>query len=424
MGTQRHSTLWHVGISAYWFATSFKWFVLLLMTMSYQISLIVPDGEKNQAWGQVVMIGAIWAAIGPSLFGWLSDYTHTRFGRRRLYIALGAAASLIALFTLHGAQSLAMMIVGYLLLQISDDMGTGPYSALIPESVDETERGRASGVLGIMRLTAQIFSGLLGFIFAKNITGVYVGIAVVNVLGAAWTIWTLRNVPDPAREPKKISLKSFFSAWLSPFSDFDFRVVFAITFVGNLGYYIIQTFLRNFFEDRMKSYTVFGAKIDFGFLAVTDANSAIMFLGLLISILGITGAVWATKKTDKIGRKKSVLIGGFLMSVPIVPFALVHDFSLVVVLSPIFAFGYGVYQAASWALVSDILPDPTTMGKDMGVWQAAWSSVQIFAGVLGFAIDYFNRLSGNGLGYTVAFLIGTALLLGGAMLTKKVRGSS
>src|SRR5688572_16478091 len=80
---------WYLGISAFWFATSLKWFILFLM-LPAQVAEVVPGGQKNGAWGRVVAIGAAEAMIGPALFGYWSDRTRSRWGRRRPFIAIGA----------------------------------------------------------------------------------------------------------------------------------------------------------------------------------------------------------------------------------------------------------------------------------------------------------------------------------------------
>jgi MFS family permease len=421
MAAARDQTSWYIGISAYWFATSFKWFVLLLGVLTSQVNQLVAVDQRNTAWGQVVMIGAAWAIIGPGLFGWLSDRTVFRYGRRRLYLSLGAALTLIALFTLSSAQSLPMLIVGYLLLQVSDDVGTGPYSAVIPESVPAELRGKASGILGQMRLIAQIASGVLGLVLSGNIVGIYLGIAIVNILGV---LWTLSVMPDSPGERPNAGAPSFLVGFTKPWRDSDFRIVFLITFIGNLGYYIIQTYLPNFLRDRMSNFELFGHTLNLGIMRVDNPERAIYFLGLGISLIGITGALWCAKFSDRIGRKRTVFIGGMLMALPLVPFAIFHEFSVIAILAPVFGFGYGAYTASSWALVSDVLPDPSSQGRDMGIWQASWSSVQVVVGLFGGIIDFGNSRLGDGLGYTVAFIGGAVLMMLGVSLVGKVRGST
>ena len=160
---------WQFGLSAYWFATSMKWFILLNAILSSQVERLVPGGEKGRAWGMVVMVGALWAMVGPALFGYLSDRTRSRYGKWRPYLAIGSGLTVIALMTLANARQYWVIVVGYLLLQLSDDIGTGPYSSLIPALVPEHQRGRASGIMGLLALSAQVAGGVLAFFMRDNV---------------------------------------------------------------------------------------------------------------------------------------------------------------------------------------------------------------------------------------------------------------
>jgi len=284
----RESVWWQLGLSAYWFATSYKWFVLLLFVLSSQVGEIVPGGEKNTAWGTVFMIGAIWAVIGPSVFGYLSDRCASRFGRRRPFIAIGSGLTVIALAILSQAQSLPMMIVGYLLLQVSDDVGTGPYGALIPELVPENKRGRASGYMGIMTLLAQIVSAVVAVSLSGNLFAIYAAIAIVNVLCAVWVLWTLKDVQDEAPKAEKSTVEGFIRGWREPWRSRDFRWVWFTRFLNALGFYMVQPYLLNYLTDRVVTFKAFGLNLD-------KASTAVLAIGLTISLFGAFGAMWATR---------------------------------------------------------------------------------------------------------------------------------
>jgi GPH family glycoside/pentoside/hexuronide:cation symporter len=40
--------------------------------------------------GSALLIGKIWDAVNDPLFGWISDRTTSRFGKRRVYMIFGA----------------------------------------------------------------------------------------------------------------------------------------------------------------------------------------------------------------------------------------------------------------------------------------------------------------------------------------------
>ena len=47
-----------------------------------------------------LLVGKIWDAINDPLFGWLSDRTTSRFGKRRVYMIFGALPLAITIMLL------------------------------------------------------------------------------------------------------------------------------------------------------------------------------------------------------------------------------------------------------------------------------------------------------------------------------------
>lgn len=405
---------WYLGAAAYWFIGSAKYFILLLTVLPGQVRDLTPEGTQNAQWGLVVTIGSTWAIFGPAIFGYLSDLV----GRRRPFIALGAGLTLVAFAVLGNASQLWMILVGYLLLQVSDDMGQGAYQAVIPEHVPEERRGRASGVMAFMELIAQITIALIAKALG-DVQMIYIALGVINVLCALWTLYTLRGT----RKIKEVSavrapgsLASFFRGWLSPWRSRDFAWVWLTRFLSAVGFYCAQLYLRFYLEDRVGSFTFFG-------LNAGNADSGVIYLGLTISVFGGIGAIWSARVADRIGRKRVIYVSGTTMSLILVPYALIPNYQLFFLLSMLFGLAYGAYLGANWALVSDILPSRDSIAMDMGIWAATIPLGQAVAGSAGRLVDAFNR-SSPGMGYSVVFLIGAAMFFGGTVFVRMVKGST
>jgi len=409
---------WYLGLSAFWFANSAKWYILLLAILPGQVEAIVPGGEKNSQWGMVFAIGAIWATIGPALFGHLSDRYGLRRGSRGPFIAIGAGLTVMALMFLMQASEMWMLVLGYLLLQISDDVGTGPYSALIPELVPEDRRGKASGFMGMLELLAQITIALIGLALG-NPKLIYVALAAFNVICALIVLATIRGA-TPLRaagaagtqqQPEQTG--GFFSGWLRPWKSRDFRWVWGTRFLGALGIYMIQPYLRFYLTDSVQTFELLGRTI------TTDAGQATIILGMVISLSGALGALWAARVSDTWGKKRVIIAAGSLMFLIMVPFALIPNFTLIFVLALFFGFGYGAYLSGGWALAASVVPSHHELGKDMGLWQMSYSSVQIFAGSAGMLIKWGNETH-PGRGYTITFLLASGIFLLSTLLVRQV----
>ena len=415
----KRSLGWQLGMSAYWFAISLKWFVLLTAVLPAQVEEIVGD-SKAAAWGSVVFIGACWALLGPALFGTLSD----RLGKWRPFVSIGAALTTLALFLLPQSTQLWHLILGYLLLQVADDMAQGPYAALIPGLVETEQRGRASGIMGLLAMSAQIAGGIGAFLLSPNLNAIYMLIAGVTIFCAAITLLTVRESPPKTERPQQ----SFLAGWLEPWASADFRWVWFTRFANAVGFYLIYNYLQYFLADVVGKFDVFGktvASIGNGTPEeIKDAAfEAVFILALVISLFGAFGAVFGGRMADKVGRKRTVYLSGALMALPVIPFIFVTDFSIIALLAIPFAIGYGAYQASDWALAADVMPDKGALAKDMGVWQSCVAAPQLVSGGFGAAVAAGNRAS-MGLGYSIAFGLAAFAFIIAVVFVSRIKGST
>lgn len=421
----RPSWGFNLRLSAYWFATSWKWFILLLLVLPSQVSEIVPGGERNQVWGSIFALGATWAIIGPYLFGRWSDRLMHRWGTRVPFIRVGIACTVIAFTILAGAPSLVWLAIGYLLIQISDDIGTGPYSALIPELVPESFRGRASSVMSMLQLSAQIVGSVVTLLMLdrtltvagftlSSIQLIYLTMAAVNIFCGIVVIRLLDGLPRlPAPEPPATG--AMLREWLKPWRDVDFRWVWANRFLKSLAFYLVQPYLLFFLADQVGVFELFGFQL-------ADAETAAVVLVLTISLSGAAASVYAARVADRLGRKKLILASGAIIGLALFPLAVMTSYQAIWYLGIVFGVGYGLYLSADWALVSDILPDSGSYGADMGVWQSSIVSVQVFAGLFGIVITYLNRIQ-PGSGYTATIWLSAVIFMISALMILKVKRS-
>jgi MFS family permease len=412
----RDTPAWYLGFSAYSFATSYKWFILFLLLPAV-VADIVPEGEKNSAWGSVVSVGAAWAMIGPAIFGNWSDKFRSRWGRRRPFIAVGAVLTIAALLFLPLANTLPLLILAYLLLQVSDDVATGPYYAIVADAVPALHRGKANGYLNLLGQVAQILAVIVGLVLGKPLP-IFLTIAALHAIGA---IITLNTYQEPALESNSensnisgdATHRSPLEAWIAPWRDSDFRWVWFTRFLVALGFYMILTYANNYLTDVVKVFPI-------GPIKLKDGFQAAIVLALVLSLSGAVGSILGGKWADVVGRKKVISTAGIALFCILIPFALVPIYPVLLGLALCFGFFYGAYIAASGALAADALPEAEDTGKDLGIWQASISSTQIVSGLCGMLITWGNAQT-MGLGYKIAFLVAACAFLIGALLVNQVK---
>jgi MFS family permease len=401
-----HTNPWYLVLSSYWFATSFKWFLILLVLLPARVAELVPVAERATYLGMLFAIGAVMAFIGPPIWGFISD----RLGRRMPFVALGAVLTAVALVWMAYAPSFWQLVMAYLLLQIADDMASGPYSALIPDLAAKRERGIASGWMGTLQVSGQVAAGLAGFLLA-NLQWQFLLIALVNLVAAAMVLTQIGEVPG-LRAQKRGLLQSVVAPWRSA----DFRWVWFTRFLVMLAMYLVLTYLQFYLADVVRTFQAFGHTL------ATEPFHAVALLGLVIALGAASSAVWAGRVSDQTGRKPIIYLVGVVLSILMLPLLLLPRFDVLILLAVVFGVMYGAYLAVAWALVADVLPNPQAHATDMGVWQTSFVLPQVLAGSFGVIVDAFNRHS-PGSGYTVLFLIAGVFFVLGTALVRQIRSA-
>ena len=160
-------------------------------------ALIAPALAAN-----ALLVGKIWDGINDPLFGWLSDRTTSRFGKRRAFMIFGAAPLAVSIallwFVPHGLSDVALFawIAGtFIFFDTMWTLTNVPYYALTAELTDDyDERSGLTAYRMVLAVPAYIVgAGLTPFIaglafFGSKRAG-YGAIGVTYGLLAAAALW-------------------------------------------------------------------------------------------------------------------------------------------------------------------------------------------------------------------------------------------
>ena len=113
-------------------------------------------------------------------------------------------------------------------------------------------------------------------------------------------------------------------------------------------------------------------------------TKATSLLFIPIGVFAFISAVFVGRLSDRIGQRKRFLIWSSV-AIAVLSFIVgfMNNFYVVAVIVCFFGIAMGVFQALDYALVCDILPDPKTYARDVGVWHISVMLPQLIAAPVG-----------------------------------------
>ena len=127
----------------------------------------VPAGTAASA----LLVAKIWDIVNDPLFGWVSDRTRSRFGRRRIYLIAGAVPLGVVTFALFslptglsGAGAFVAVVASFLLFDTLFTLVNVPYSAMSAELTHDYDERTSL-------LTYSSIGAVVGFLLGGALAG-------------------------------------------------------------------------------------------------------------------------------------------------------------------------------------------------------------------------------------------------------------
>ncbi|CAM3197861.1 MFS transporter [Deinococcus deserti] len=393
-------------LSAFWFGTAFHWLMLLTLLMPAHIVKFVGEDQKGTYLGLLTAIGAVIALVVPPVVGAHSD----RSGRRLPYLKLGVGVNLaglavmaLAVTTLGGGHGFWIYVLGYLLVQFGNNYATAPYSALIPQLVPQEQRGRYSGVMGMLQAIAQLLGAASGFALGALGLPAMAAFALMAVVLLGAALITIRGVPE-ADQPAPVQSDAPVLSWQELFAYQPFLWVFVTRVMFALGQYSVQPFIQYYTADVLRQPN-------------PVASSSIMLACIIVA--SIVSALVGGRISDRVGRKPVIYVAGSVMAGAALLLLVAPGFYVALLLALVFGLGYGAFSSVDWALGSDAMPSGRSFARDMGIWHVAFVAPQFVGAPQGKLLDWGNAQAEN-LGYTLVFGLAALFFILGVVLVRKV----
>ena len=373
------------------------------------LPLQVEQHVHSEQWvDSVVAFGIVSAIAGAAalfafpITGALSDRTTSRFGRRKPWIAVGAVVFAIGLAALGFQESMVGVGVWWTVAIVGFCILSAALTACISDQVPVGQRGFVSSWIS----APQAIGLILGVLLATTLfTGQLLGYTAMAVLVLVLVVPFLLLVPDarldPADRPPMTFAALIEGFWVSPRLHPDFGWTLAGRILVNVGNALGTGLLLYFL--------MFG-------LHDPHAEDDLLMLIVIYTVFVVLASVVCGRLSDRLGRRRVfVLFSSALQAVAALMLALVPQLEATMVAAALLGAGYGCFLSVDQALATQVLPDPASRGKDLGIMNIATAVPQAIAPLFGAAIVWMLG------GFPVLFLASAVFALAGALAVQRVR---
>ena len=332
-----------------------------------QLDLLDP-ASKVANLGLIGTVGAIVAIIAQPLWGTLSDRTRTRFGRRVPWVMGGIAGLAGCTLALSLSSNFLAIFIFAVATAAFYSMVAAPLIALLPDRTPISRRGTFSALGGLGIYVGGIAGLFAASPFAANIPTGYIALATLLLIAGTPLTLLIRRDSRLLPIPAPLGLRAaVVSLWVSPRRHPDFAWAFASRLILMSGYWGIVSFLLYQLQDYVG-------------LSRSEAAAAFPLLSLLL-IAGILLAIFpAGYLSDRFQRRKPIVLGAALLIAGSVVAPLLSPTLPGLAISlGLAGIALGAYASVDQALLTLVLPDSASSGKDLGVLNIAQAGGQALA---------------------------------------------
>jgi MFS family permease len=398
-------------LSGYWLGLVAV-FVGIGVILQERIKDLVPDPTiQYTTLGIVQAAGVIIAVLVQPTVGTISDYTISRFGRRKPYILIGTLFDVVFLIGLATSNTLLAVAAFVILLQFSSNFAQGPFQGYVPDLVPAAQVGVASGMVGLFNILGVVTGTLVATIglVLGDFTIPTILLGVIELV----TMLSLFFRLDEGRRARDRRDRSWFSvageAWGT-----DILQERSFLFLVASRFFILAgtAFLINLAVPYLERAQ-----------GLTDPNER----GLWLNIATITVALFtaaatipAARLSNRLGRKRVIYGSCAIGAIGMVICALAPTKELFLPGAILAGVAAGSFLAVDWALMTDIIPKAAS-GRYMGISNVATATNGVFTVIVGgIVIDAYVRGADPAFGPRAAFLLGPIAFAIGALLLRPV----
>jgi MFS family permease len=377
-----------------------------------RIKVLVPDPTiQYTTLGVIQGAGVIIAVLVQPIAGSVSDYTISRFGRRKPYILVGTLLDVVFLIGIATSNTVLAVGAFVVLLQFSANFAQGPFQGYVPDLIPPAQVGLASGLVGLFTVLGVVVGTGLASIGLSNgdFTIPTIALGVIELV----TMLSLFFRLDEGRAAKDRGGKSWTAVAMEAWGrdvleerSFMFLVASRFFILGG-GFFLIGLMVP--YLERA--------------LGITDPGQRAQWIltsTVIVALCTAISTIPAAKIADRYGRKRVIYAACLVAGIGMTIAALAPSIPVFIGGAILMGVGLGSFLAVDWALMTEVIPKASS-GRYMGISNVATATNGVVSAFIGgVLVDALVRTGSPTLGPRVAFLLAPVWFLIGALLLRPV----
>ncbi len=324
--------------------------------------------------GGGIAVGLI-SGLGDSISGILkvfSGYLSDKFGRKMPFVFGGYFISSIMKFLFPFAKTWSTLAFLIPLERVGKGLRTAPRDAVIATSASSFSKGKAFGIHRTLD-TLGAFLGALGafffFWFLKlELKSILFIAAIIGFFALLPLLFVKENKSLSLSLSLRISLKSLSS-------DFKWYLIAATLFaLGNFSYMFFILKSKIVFED------IFNPRL---------ATALPILFYVWFNIIYAFSSTPAGILSDKIGRKKTLILGYLIYTFTCAGFTLANFWVTFIILFAMYGLSFGIIEGVSRAYAADFVSE-NLKGTALGIFHTCISLAVLPGGIIAGIFWSFN----------------------------------
>ncbi|MDF1605436.1 MFS transporter [Nocardioides sp. YIM 152315] len=378
------------------------WLLVMLpgQIMLAQLAKSIHPGRKVELVSLFQAVMLLTVVLVVPLVGYLCDRTVLAWGRRRVWAVGGFALASVTFVLVGFTERVPLVCLLLVLVAVGEACVLVALSAMIADQVPVAQRGRASAAFGVSQVLA-LAGGMV--VVTSVITDVTTGWLVIGVAALVVCLPFLLGRREPAPSPTA-RVRGGLRHNIAPprlAEARDYYWAMATRVLINAGNLVGTTYLLYYADDVLRR---------------SNPDAAVLALTLVYLIFCVFATYAAGVVSDRLLRRRPLVVaGGMLQVLAALLLVVSPTWGATMIAACLLGIGYGAFLSVDQALTTDVLPQPETRARDLGLVNAAQHLP--IAPLVGFTV-----LAVTGESYRALYAAAAAVMVMGVWSVTRIRG--